>query len=67
MSQPATIAERILHRMQDSPDCSLEELTHSLSDFSWSDVFLEVDRLSRSGQLILTKSGMGFRITLRAS
>ena len=65
MSQDATVAGRILHMVRGTPDCTLEELTYSLSDVSWSDVFLEVDRLSRSGQLILTRNGMGFLITLR--
>lgn len=66
MSQNATVADRILHMVRCTPDCTLEELTHSLSNASWSDVFLEVDRLSRSGQLILTRSGAGFLITIRA-
>jgi predicted nucleic acid-binding Zn-ribbon protein len=29
-------------------------LTKSLSDLSWSQVFLEVDRLSREGQVLVT-------------
>jgi hypothetical protein len=29
-------------------------LTNSLSDLSWSQVFLEVDRLSREGQVLVT-------------
>jgi hypothetical protein len=29
-------------------------LTKSLSDLSWSQVFLEVDRLSRDGQVLVT-------------
>jgi hypothetical protein len=66
MSPHLTVADRILHMVRDMPDCSLEELTHCLSDVSWSDVFLEVDRLSRSGQLSLTRSGVGFMVTLRA-
>ena len=66
MSQPVTVAERILHTVRGIPDCTLEELTHRLPDLSWSEVFLEVDRLSRSGQLILTQSSVRFSTILRA-
>ena len=65
MSQDTNVADRILHMVRSNPDCTLEELTHSLSDVSWSDVFLEVDRLSRSGQLILMRNDAGFLITIR--
>ena len=59
------IADRIIHTVRGIPHCSLEELTQRLPDLSWSEVFLEVDRLSRSGQLVLTQSGMRFTTTLR--
>jgi cell shape-determining protein MreC len=39
-------------------------LTKSLSDLSWSQVFLEVDRLSRQGQVLVT-SGTGGRYMIR--
>ena len=66
MSQQLTVTDRIIQMVRSTPDCSLEELTHNLSDLSWSEVFLEVDRLSRSGQLILTRSGVRFMTSLRA-
>jgi hypothetical protein len=34
-------------------------LTKSLSDLSWSQVFLEVDRLSREGQVRVTLDTQG--------
>jgi hypothetical protein len=34
--------------------CDLDTLTNSLSDLSWGQVFLEVDRLSREGQVRVT-------------
>jgi hypothetical protein len=61
-----TTAEAILGVVRRNPDCTLEELTQRLNWLSWSQVFLEVDRLSRSGELILTQSGIGFITTLRA-
>ena len=66
MSSHVALAERIIHTVRSIPECSLEELTHRLSDLSWSEVFLEVDRLSRSGQLILTQSRVRFSTILRA-
>ena len=60
-----TVAEEILDVVRTNPDCTLEELTQRLEWLSWSQVFLEVDRLSRSGQLILAQTGIGFITTLR--
>jgi predicted nucleic acid-binding Zn-ribbon protein len=34
--------------------CDLDTLAKSLSDLSWGQVFLEVDRLSREGQVLVT-------------
>lgn len=59
-------AEQILEVVRTHPDCTLDELTQYLSALTWSDVFLEVDRLSRSGHLLLTHSGAGFVTTIRA-
>jgi hypothetical protein len=65
MLREDTVAEEILEVVKGNPDCTLEELTQRLEWLSWSQVFLEVDRLSRSGQLILTQTGIGFITTLR--
>jgi predicted nucleic acid-binding Zn-ribbon protein len=43
----------------------LDTLTNSLSDLSWGQVFLEVDRLSRQGQVLVTlDTGGGYMIRL---
>jgi hypothetical protein len=65
MLREDAIADEILEVVRANPDCTLEELTQRLDWLSWSQVFLEVDRLSRSGQLILTQTGIGFITTLR--
>ncbi len=65
MLREDTVGEEILEVVRANPDCTLEELTQRLDWLSWSQVFLEVDRLSRSGQLILTQTGIGFITTLR--
>lgn len=66
MSPHVAVAERIIRTVRGIPECSLEELTHRLPDLSWAEVFPEVDRLSRSGQVRLTRSGVRCTTTIRA-
>jgi len=63
---PGTIGDQILEAVRAKPDCTLDELIFRVSGASWSEVFLEVDRLSRSGQLRLTKSRSGLTTRLCA-
>jgi len=66
MPQQATIGDRILEVVRVHPDCTLEEVTQQLPDRSWSDVCLEVDRLSRSGHLrLIQECSLGFPTSLR--
>jgi len=51
--------DRILGAVQRTQGCDLDTLTNSLSDLSWSQVFLEVDRLSRQGQVLVTVGTKG--------
>ena len=64
--QPATIGDQILEAVRANPDCTLDQLIFKVSGASWSEVFLEVDRMSRSDQLRLTKSRSGMTTTLHA-
>ena len=57
---------QILEVVKTHPGCGLDELTQYLPQMNWSQVFIEVDRLSRSGQLRLTRSGSGFLTKLHA-
>jgi hypothetical protein len=65
MVQQETVANQILEVVRLNPDCTLEDLTHSLRELRWSDVFNEVNNLSRSGLLKLTESSLGLTTTLR--
>ncbi|HEV8326113.1 MAG TPA: hypothetical protein VGQ08_01410 [Nitrospiraceae bacterium] len=54
MASHTPVTDRILGQVQRTHGCDLDTLTNSLSDLSWSQVFLEVDRLSRQGQVLVT-------------
>jgi len=64
--QQGFLGDQILEAVRANPDSTLDELIVRVSGASWSEIFLEVDCLSRSGQLRLTKSRSGLTITLRA-
>ncbi len=53
MASHTPVTDRILEAVQRTQGCDLDTLTNSLSDLSWSQVFLEVDRLSREGQVLV--------------
>lgn len=58
------VTDQILRFVKTHPGCGLEELTEQLPELHWSEVFIEVDRLSRTGRLRLSKSGSGFLMKL---
>jgi hypothetical protein len=66
MAPQETVTDRILDAVRHAPDCTLDELTQHCPDLHWSQIFLEVDRLSRSGELKLTSRGIGsYTVRLR--
>lgn len=68
MAEPGTLTSRILDAVRSTPDCTLDELTSTCPDLHWNQVFLEVDRLSRSGELRLSARGLGhYAISLQAA
>ena len=64
MASPTPVTDRILGAVQRTHGCDLDTLTNSLTDLSWGQVFLEVDRLSREGQVLVTL-GTGGRYLIR--
>ena len=64
MAPHTPVTDRIIGQVQRTHGCDLDTLTKSLSDLSWSQVFLEVDRLSRQGQVLVT-FGTGGRYMIR--
>jgi hypothetical protein len=59
MSQLGTVADRILDAVHGSPGYQLDDLVLSVPELTWNQVFLEVDRLSRTGQVRMTAMGKG--------
>ena len=59
MTSQTLVTDRILGQVQRTQGCDLDMLAKSLSDLSWSQVFLEVDRLSREGQVRVTLDPQG--------
>ncbi len=53
--QPPPIESVIFQELQRSGACTFEKLVSALPDYSWSQVFLAVDQLSRDGLLQLRR------------
>ena len=59
MGSHSQVTKRVLGEVKRMQGCDLDTLRQNLSDLSWSQVFLEVDRLSRKGELLVTYGGDG--------
>jgi hypothetical protein len=64
MVAQSPVTHRILGEVKRSHGCDLDTLAQSLPDLSWNQVFLEIDRLSRQGQVLVT-FGTGGRYMIR--
>jgi len=65
MLQLKTVVDRILEAVRLAPACQLDDLVLSLPGLTWNQVFLEVDRLSRSGHVRVHANGEGtYTLTL---
>ncbi|MGH7227678.1 MAG: hypothetical protein ACREIH_00575 [Nitrospiraceae bacterium] len=63
--QQETVVDRILEAVRLAPACQLDDLVLSLPGLTWNQVFLEVDRLSRSGHMRVHSNGEGtYTLTL---
>ena len=65
MLQSRPIADAILEAVRDNQGCQLDELAVSLPYVSWEQVFLEVGRLSRNGQVHVTLGAENCTVRLR--
>jgi len=55
----ADVRYHILEAIRHENECDLEELVRVCPSCTWNQVFLEVDRLSRTGELRLLPKGNG--------
>jgi hypothetical protein len=53
------VTDQILHVIIRSPGCLLEELVLECPGLTWNQVFCELDRMSRTGEVRLTAKGSG--------
>lgn len=57
--QGRTITGLILQTIRRHPNCNLDALVRACPQYTWNQVFLEVDRLSRTGEIELASAGPG--------
>ncbi|TAJ27545.1 MAG: hypothetical protein EPO64_05510 [Nitrospirae bacterium] len=59
MPMPQTVERRIFDFVSRTPGCHLEQLVFSCPDLPWNQLFLAIDRMSRSGALRLYQAAPG--------
>ena len=62
------IAGKIVQMVKRRQACDMEDLLEACTSYTWNQVFLEVDRLSRTGELRLFSKRAGvYTVTLPAA
>ena len=59
MANDQDVGSRLLEIVEHRPGCDLDEVASECADLTWNQVFLELDRLSRAGEVVLMQSGRG--------
>ncbi len=59
MGKHKTVEGQIVEVVRSAPGCHLEDVVMSCPRVSWNEVFAEVDRLSRTGKLLVTSADQG--------
>lgn len=54
MDPQTPVTDRILGTIKRTHGCDLDTLAERLPEFTWNQVFLEIDRLSRLGEVLVT-------------
>jgi len=61
------VEEAIIEQLRLRGPCCLDDVATYLPDFSWAQVFLAVDRMSRNGKLLYYRLGSSaYQIALRS-
>jgi hypothetical protein len=65
VANQSDLRKQVLRIVRKQKACDLDELILECTHYSWTDVFLEVDQLSRSGELRLLSTKAGeYTVTL---
>jgi hypothetical protein len=59
MAQHTTVEAQVIDMLHRAHACELEEVTRQCPNLTWNQVFFAVDRLSRSGEIVLLPRGRG--------
>jgi len=59
MTHAQAITNRVIETVARHPGCLLEELAIDCPELTWNQVFLTVDQLTRTGELLLARKGPG--------
>lgn len=59
MSNHSDTSRTVMKMVSLVPNSDLEHLIVACADLTWNQVFLELDRLSRSGQIVIKQTSPG--------
>ena len=59
MTLYTTVENQVIGVLHRTHACDLEDVTRQCPNLTWNQVFLAVDRLSRSGEIMLMPGGRG--------
>jgi hypothetical protein len=59
MAQHSAAEDQVIDIVLKTRACDLEEVTRHCTNLTWNQVFLAVDRLSRSGEVMLVPRSRG--------
>ena len=59
LSPYTDITKRVLKQLRRSPECELEELVFSCSEFTWHDTLIELVRLNQAGRVEMKTNSNG--------
>ena len=58
--QLTTVESHLLYLLQDGKSHTLEELLEEAPEFSWAQLFIAMDHLSRSGRIEICRHGFSY-------
>ena len=59
MNRHTPVEDQVIGVRNRTETCDLEEVMRQCTNLTWNQVFLAVDRLSRSGEIKLVPTGLG--------